>query len=118
VEYYIQLTQSVLYSHLHHTRTRLNSHWIASVRCPLLTFSHLNLSPPTYHQRSRIYIHRLTYNNGCHGLSVTDASNPKNNYIKNDRLQYIKLLCHVLVLIRHLRVVYKLCKLKLWIIKW
>jgi len=55
---------------------RLNSHWTASVRCPLLTFSHLNLSPPTYHQRSWIYVDRLTYN-VCHEPSVTDAGNPK-----------------------------------------
>ena len=41
-------TVTSVYSYLHHTHTRLNSHWIASVRCPLLTFSHLNLSPPTY----------------------------------------------------------------------
>jgi len=33
-----------------------------------------------------MYVDRLTYN-ACHGPSVTDASNPKNNYIKNDRLQ-------------------------------
>ena len=39
-------TVTFLYSHLHHTRTRLNSHRTATARCPLLTFSHLNLSPP------------------------------------------------------------------------
>jgi len=55
---------------------RLNSHCISSVHCPLLTFSHLNLSPPTYHQRSWIYVDRLTYNT-CHEPSVTDASNRK-----------------------------------------
>jgi len=44
------MTVTSLYSYLHHTR--LNLHWIASVRCQLLTFSHLNASPPTYHQRS------------------------------------------------------------------
>ena len=60
----------------HHIRTPLNSHWIANVFCPLLTFSHLNLSPPTYHQRSWLYVDRLTYN-ACHEPSVTDASNPK-----------------------------------------
>jgi len=69
-------TVTSLYSHQHHTHTRLNSHWIASVCCPLLTFSHLNLSPPTYLQRSWIYVDRLTYN-ACHEPSVTDASNPK-----------------------------------------
>jgi len=70
------MTVTFLYSHLHHTRTRLNSHWTASVRCPLLTFSHLNLSPPTYHQRSWTYFDRFTYN-ACHEPSVTDASNPE-----------------------------------------
>ena len=49
----------------------------ASVRYQLLTFSHLNPSPPTYHQRSRIHVDRLAYNNACHEPSVTDASNPK-----------------------------------------
>jgi len=72
-----KLTQSLLCTPTYTTlRTRLNSHWIASVRCPLLTFSHLNLSPPTFHQRSWIYVDRLTYN-GFHEPSVTDASNPK-----------------------------------------
>jgi hypothetical protein len=55
-------TVTTLYSHLHHTRTRLNSHRTATVRCPLLAFSHLNLSRPTCHQRSPIYVDRLTYN--------------------------------------------------------
>jgi hypothetical protein len=32
------------------------------VRYQLLTFSHLNPSPPTNHQRSRIHVDRLTYN--------------------------------------------------------
>ena len=36
----------------------------------------LNLSPPTYHQWSRIYVDRLTHN-ACHEPSVIDASNPK-----------------------------------------
>ena len=54
-------TVTSLYSHLHHTLTRLNSHWIASVRYQLITFPHLNLSPPTHHQRSSIYVDRLTY---------------------------------------------------------
>jgi len=72
MDYYIWLKQldhfqetdtvASLYSYLHHTRTRLNSHWTATVRCPLLTFSHLNLSPRAHHQRSWIYVDRLTYN--------------------------------------------------------
>jgi len=86
-----KLTQSLLCTPTYTTlvRDRL-PYWIASVRYQLLTFSHLNPSPPTYHQRSRIYADRLTYN-GCHGPSVTDASNPK-NYTKNDRLQHYETL--------------------------
>ena len=65
-----------LYCYLHHTLTRRHSHWTASFRYPLLTSSHLNLSPPPYRQRSRIYADGLTYN-ACHEPSVTDFSNPK-----------------------------------------
>jgi hypothetical protein len=43
--YFINITQSLVLPHSHRSRTRLLSHWTASVRCPLLTFSHLNLSP-------------------------------------------------------------------------
>ena len=82
-----KLTQSLLCTPTYTTLARdWLPYWTASVRYQRLTFSHLNLSPSTYHQRSRIHVDRLIYN-ACHGPSVTDASNPKNNYIKNNRLQ-------------------------------
>ena len=48
-----KLTQSLLCTPAYTTLVRdWLPYWAASVRYQLLTFSHLNLPPPTYHQRS------------------------------------------------------------------
>ena len=86
------MTQSLLCTPAYTTLVRdWLPYWTASVRYQLLTFSHLNPSPPAYHQRSRIHADILTYN-ACHEPPVTDASNPKNNCTKNDRLQCLMFL--------------------------
>ena len=78
----MRLTQSLLCTPTYTTLVRdWLPYWTASVRYQL-TFSHLNLSPPTYHhQRSRIHVDRLTYN-ARHESSVNDASNPKKQLYK------------------------------------
>ena len=52
-----KLTQSLLCTPTYTTlvRDRL-PYWTASVRYQLLTFSHLNPSPPTYHQSLPSYL--------------------------------------------------------------